>query len=241
MKPVQSLAVVSAVAIFLAGCIQQGDGMQDEQQPGTSASEDVTAGDDTEQSTAPVEADLRASVTGSAEIATAPEGFTSGIEGVLVSYTVTNEGPEPIKVAQDRAASQARSATQAPAAAWVSAGSEEGVVRLSKQVFGIPEGVLPAALHRASSTTVEPGGAAEDTAFVPLPLRTDLPSGTETITVTEDPLSDPGSVTALEICVQIAPGPTPGQEEPFASTIAADAPGTALVCSDPIELPEPGR
>ena len=233
------LAATMVLGLTLTACVTTGDDMPTSQQQ-TSTSDGGEEGPTTEvagRSAAPTDVDLTASITATAETATAPEGFTSGLEGVLVSYTVTNEGAEPIKVAQDRAASQAPSAAQAPAGVWVSAGSEADVVRLSKQVFGIPDGVLPNEVHRAASTTVEPGASAEDTAFVPLELRTDLPSGSETITVTESPLADPGAARRLEVCVQIAPGPPAGQEEPYASTIAADAQDTALVCSEPIMLP----
>ena len=233
------LAATMVLGLTLTACVTTGDDMPTSQQQ-TSTSDGGEEEPTTEvagRSAAPTDVDLTASITATAETATAPEGFTSGLEGVLVSYTVTNEGAEPIKVAQERAASQAPSAAQAPAGVWVSAGSEADVVRLSKQVFGIPDGVLPNEVHRAASTTVEPGASAEDTAFVPLELRTDLPSGSETITVTESPLADPGAVRRLEICVQIAPGPPAGQEEPYASTIAADAQDTTLVCSEPITLP----
>jgi len=194
----------------------------------------------TDAPSATVASTLDATVEAAAALREAPDGFTRGVEGVQVSYTVTNDGSEPIKVATDRAPAQAASVVAAPEAVWTSAGSDADVVRLSKQVFGLPDGVLPSSLHRAASATVEPGSSTQDTAFVPLPLRPELPNGTETITVTELPLGDPGAVRRLEICVQIAPGPPVGQDEPYASTIAADAPDTALACSDPIELPEGG-
>ncbi|ANS80276.1 hypothetical protein SGUI_2880 [Serinicoccus hydrothermalis] len=219
------------LALAVTACTNEGEEMT----PTGQGPESSGGGATSSAPSAPVE--LVASVTATVEPGSAPEGFTSGLEGLLVSYSVTNEGAEPIKVATDRAAAQARSATQAPAAVWTSAGSEEDVARLSKQVFGIPDGVLPNEVHRATSVTVEPGATTEDSAFLPLPLQPELPSGGETITVTESPLTDPDAVRRLEVCVQIAPGPTPGQEEPFASTIAADAGDTALVCSEPIPLP----
>lgn len=240
MRARRGVAAGITLAIAMTGCTTTGEDMPTSDQQ-TSASDTGRTTDAAEGSAAPTSADLKATVTASAEIATAPEGFTSGLEGVLVTYTVTNDGPEPIKVATGRAAAQAASAVAAPEGVWTSQGSEDTVVRLSKQVFGLPAGVLPNELHRASSVTVEPGSSTQDTAFTPLPLRPELPSGSETITVTEKPLSNPGSVTRLEVCVQIAPGPTPGQGEPFASTIAADATGTSLVCSDPVELPEENR
>lgn len=241
MRARLSVAAGITLAIAITGCTTTGEDMPTSDQQTSVSDTTRRTTDAAGGSAAPTSADLEATVTASAEIATAPEGFTSGLEGVLVTYTVTNDGPEPIKVATGRAAAQAASAVAAPEGVWTSQGSEDTVVRLSKQVFGLPAGVLPNELHRASSVTVEPGSSTQDTAFTPLPLRPELPSGSETITVTEKPLSNPGSVTRFEVCVQIAPGPTPGQGEPFASTIAADATGTSLVCSDPVELPEESR
>ncbi|MFK5582651.1 hypothetical protein [Serinicoccus sp. LYQ131] len=235
--PGRGAAVALTMIMTLAACGSQ------EEQMGTEETTPATTGppadEDTRTSAEPDA--FSVSVDASATPATAPEGFTAGLEGVLVTYTVTNDGPEPIKVATDRGSGQTRSSVTASAAVWVSAGSSPDVARLSKQVFGIPDGVLPTDLHRVGSATVEPGGTLEDTAFVTLPLATDLPEGTRTITVTEDPLQDPAAVTGVEVCVQLAPGPEPGQEEPYASTIAANASGTTTVCSEVVELPEGTR
>lgn len=154
-------------------------------------------------------------------------------QGLLVSYTVTNDGDAPLLVLTERghAQSNVSTAPPEPESVWVSQASPD-VARLSKQVFSTTPGTLLSAPWRAPATLVEPGASLDGQMSVSLPLRTDLPEVSEAMVHDEQPLTtSPGQV---EVCVQVAPSPGPTA---YNDEITMDSPGRALVCTGPLALP----
>lgn len=154
-------------------------------------------------------------------------------QGLLVSYTVTNDGDAPLLVLTERGHDQSNSssAPREPGSVWVSEASP-GVARLSKQVFGTTPGTLLYAPWRAPAALVDPGERLDGEMSVPLPLRGDLPEVSEALVHDEQPLT--AAPDQVEVCVQVAPSPGPTA---YNDEITMDSPGRALVCTGPLELP----
>ena len=225
-------------AALLLGGVLSGCG---DQSPGESTESTTTAGapvtstpeDDTVQTSAPLQVQI------TAQTVAGPLGgpYPANIEGLVVQYTVTNEGDEPVLVAQERGHDQ-NADSVAPAtdeSAWVGAGSAPGVARVSKQVFDAPGGIELAAPWRAPALLVDPGSSVDGTMLVPLPLRPDLPRSSASILVDDEPLA--GDESSVEVCVQVAPDPRAAHPETFTDEITHATPGRQLVCTAPEPLP----
>lgn len=178
-----------------------------------------------------------ADITATIERGPAPtEAYSTDQAGLWVRYTVTNTGETPLLVLTDRGHAQSAqsSAPEIDSSVWVS-GTDDGVVRLSKQVFFAPGGVLPTDPWRAPAVLIDPGESVEGEAFALEPLRTDLPAAGQTLTHDEQPVAD--DLTGVEVCVQIAPSAGP---DAYNDEISMTTEGRSLVCSAVLDLPEEG-
>lgn len=225
------VVAVVGVVLALAGCGLQGPteptrGAPDPGPPTTVEDTGTTSGPEPE-ALATLEVSMRVAPATST-------AYSPDQEGLAVSYTVTNDGTAPLLVVTERGHAQASSTTApaVPESVWVSAASENGAARLSKQVFDVPSGVLPTAPWRAPAVLVPPGDSVEGQMFALLPLRGDLPPVGETLTHEERPLSV--DATSVELCVQVAPSPGP---DAYNDEITMSFPGRTLVCSDVLPLP----
>lgn len=228
-------ALVSASALLLGAC-GEASGSSTAGTDRTPSSEDTAM---TSSAGAPGPA-AQAVATVTAKLSRGPLGdpFPAGVDGLRVSYTVTNRGSDPILVVTERGHDQSSDsvAPAAPESAWVGAGETAGVARLSKQVFDAPGGVELAAPWRAPAELVDAGSSVQGSMKAPLPLRPDLPRSTEALTVQDEPLS--GEATSVEICVQVAPDPRAQHPDAFTDEITHGTPGRRLVCSEPQTVPQ---
>ncbi len=156
-------------------------------------------------------------------------------EGLAGTYTVRNDGDDPLYIATERAHGQLADASmpEIDEAVWVSSG-DEGAARLSKQVFDVPGDVLLSVPFVLEASRVEPGEEIEGAVYVPLPLVAELPPDGDHYVVGEDPYQDGAS--QAEICVQAAPVP---DEDSRPGRLTNYTPNRQLACSDPMPLPQP--
>lgn len=232
---------VAGLTLLLAACGHVEDPVRSDPADGVSetAHASITQEEDPAMSTtsAPVDASLVAQVSPPGELG-AP--YPSGIQGVTVTYTVTNQGSDPVVVIFERGHGQSSSSTapQTPEAAWVGASDSPGIARLSKQIFDAPGEATLATPWRAPAQLVQGGESVEGRMLVPFPLRADLPSSSDILTVTDQPLA--GDERQVEVCVQVAPDPRASHPGAFVDEITHATPGRTLICSEPEQLPEAG-
>jgi hypothetical protein len=230
----RAAAVLVAAGCLLVACGSEspepGNGGGDVTQPPDDASPTSAAG---------TAAEVRATVEVQAEAGPGPEDYQAGTEGVTLSYVVRNDGDAAILVVRERGHRQSSEshAPDVPEAVWVSGGDAD-TVRVSKELFPVPSGIELHEPYRAPADLVEPGAEMTGTAFLPLPLRTDLPSGGETLVVEARPVT--GDETRVELCLQVAPDPRVEHPDAFTDEITSGHGDRSLVCSEPIELPGGG-
>lgn len=156
--------------------------------------------------------------------------------GMAVEYTLTNSGPTPV-AAFDRVPDDLGSAVLTdinPEHAWVY--PSDGVVRVSKQGFGIAPNVNFAAAPVTGIRALPAGATLTGRAWAPTPPALDLP-GSEF--ATPKGTFDAGMNT-WQFCVQVGDyaargGPATDTDAPTAAPVRAPV-GSELLCTDPTSL-----
>lgn len=245
MRPAATLLL--GATLLTAACGELGREQARTTPSGTSVTSGTTTSSSAPEATTPSQEDavqtstsstpVRATLSARLEPGELGAPYPEGIAGLTVSYTVTNDGSEPVLVVLERGHSQSSSSTApaSPAAAWVGAGSAHGVARLSKQIFDAPSGATLTTPWRAPAQLLAGGESLEGSVLVPLPLRPDLPATSDVLTVGDRPLA--GDERQVEICVQVAPDPRAVYPDAFVDEITHATPGRSLVYSDPAPLP----
>lgn len=163
-----------------------------------------------------------------------------GAHAIAVSWSVTNNGDEPLLVVDRVPRASGAGVVQDPQATYVVAG-DEGLVRLGQQLFPMPETTMSyAQLPRAGATELAPGARLQRDLAVPLPLERLSPWGND---LGDGPIELPDPVTDVEFCLGVlAGGPDPswGMERDGDVVTLQHGDTTAsaqhVLCSDPTPL-----
>jgi hypothetical protein len=158
-------------------------------------------------------------------------------QGVVVEYTLRNDGTRPVRV-HDLIPAGLGSATLPqdvnPEHAWVF--MDGGRIRLSKQGFDTALGVTFLAAPVVGAHVLEAGKTLDGRAYAALPLDLDVPS--PEFTAPRTPL-DPQARVA-QFCLQVSTGTEgrPWSADPKVLEVPTGEPAEGgLICSEPWALP----
>lgn len=160
---------------------------------------------------------------------------SEGEPGLVADYTVTNTGDSRVLVVTERSHIQGGGAIgpDAPEAVWVTA-SEDGRIRLSKEVFGsdLDFAVAPG----SPGVSLGAGESVSGRAFAALPLVYTAPDPSRFHV--PGPSSLPAGAREWQFCVQVAPDPRSDRSDSSEVYVDYQVADSTLLCSEPAPLPE---
>ena len=163
---------------------------------------------------------------------------TPGAESVAVSWSLTNNGEEPLLVVDRVPRASGGAVLYDPQVAYV-VGSDDGLVRVASQLFHLPETdrMSWAQLPRVGATELAPGARIERDLAVPVPLERLSPWGDD---IGNGVIELPDPVTSVQFCLGVVAGdpePSWGLERDGDVVLLEHGDDTAsaqhVLCSDP--------
>ena len=166
---------------------------------------------------------------------------TPGAESVAVSWSLTNNGDEPLLVVDRVPRASGAAVVYDPQATYV-VGGDDGLVRIASQLFHLPETdrMSWAQLPTVGATELAPGATIERDLAVPVPLERLSPWGND---IGFGPIELPDPVSSVQFCLGVVAGdpePSWGLQRDGDVVVLEHGDGAAsaqhVLCSDPTPL-----